>query len=133
LSIKLYLSAQAVNKKNKIFSLSILFMFGFSLMVFASAPVFAAKGPQCAPRFIAQNIQLAVFALKATQNCKGIALPYSAAQASMQVDSLRCGAQASDLIDELIKDYNGKYKMIMSGTSKQVTCKQAASMTLGNY
>jgi len=95
------------------------------LMSFISTPAFA-KGAQCSPRFIAQNIQTAVLALKATQYCKGVDLPYSAAQASRRVDSLRCGNDASVLLDDLINDYDGKYKSIMSGTSKQVICNRAA-------
>ncbi len=114
-----------------LFILSVVFFNGLNVPTYAKSTISngIAKGFQCSPRHIAQNIQSAVLALKATQYCSGIDLPYSAAQASMRVDELRCGAEASELLDDLIGDFDGKYKNIMSGKSKQAVCLKAASLS----
>ncbi len=88
----------------------------------------AQANPQCGQRFIAQNIKSAVLAYKATKYCKSTKLPYSRAQASKNIDSLRCNAQASLLLDELIYDFDAQYKSIMSGAGKQVVCLEAAAL-----
>ncbi|MCF6344802.1 MAG: hypothetical protein L3J15_09075 [Devosiaceae bacterium] len=108
-------------KQHLIFITLSLAMLSFS----AQAQV---SNPQCGQRYIAQNIKSAVLALKATKYCTNISLPYSMAQASKNIDDLRCNAQASSLLDEMINDFDYQYKTIMSGAGSKAICLQAASL-----
>jgi len=102
-------------------------MAGLSFLV--STPAFS-KGYQCAPRVIAQNIQSAVLALKATKYCTSTDLPYSAAQASIRIESLRCGAEASSLIDELLYQNEGRYKLILTKDENKIACNSAINISM---
>ena len=108
-------------KKLSIYFIAIFALFNFIVPLQASST-------QCAQRVIAQNIKSAVLAYKATQYCVGVRLPYSRAQVSDRIDSLRCSSQASNILDELLDDYDGQYRAIMSGTGKQVVCSEAAKL-----
>ncbi len=99
-----------------------------SLLVLSLPAQAQVSKQQCGQRYIAQNIESAVLALKATKYCTNISLPYSRAQASENVDDLRCNAQASSLLDELINDFDYQYKSIMSGAGSKTICLQAASL-----
>lgn len=90
----------------------------------------SADGRQCAPRAIAQNIKDAVLALKATEYCKSEDLPYTAADAAARIETLRCGPQSSELIDELLNNYEQEYKTILARDVRHVVCLQAASISL---
>ncbi len=101
-----------------------IFIFLF-LPIFAPAQEFNAK---CSQRFIAQNIKSAVLAFKATKYCKSVKLPYSQAQASKRIDDLRCNAQASALLDELIEKYDEQYRTIMNTPNSNIVCQQAIAL-----
>jgi len=98
-------------------------------MVLMSAPALAG-GPQCGPRYIAHNIQEAVLALKAAQYCKRADLPYTAAEASQRVDSLRCGDSSSLLIDELLMNFDQQYKTILVRDPQHIICERAVQISL---
>lgn len=83
----------------------------------------------CSPRLISENIKNAVLALKATEHCAGTELPYSHDQATIWVDDMRCGSEASNLIDELLMNYDREYRTIMRTDAGQVVCKMAAEIS----
>lgn len=92
--------------------------------------VAAANGPQCAPRMIAQNIKDAVLALKATEYCVGFEFPYTIDDVNRRIEDLRCGNDSSQLLDELINDYNLEYKTILTADHQHTVCKQAQTIVL---
>ncbi len=96
----------------------------------ALTPAASAGGSQCAPRFIADNIQDAVLALKATQYCRDVGLPYTAAEAAQRVESLRCGSDSSQLIDDLLSNFEQEYKAILERDHRRVVCMRAAQLSL---
>ncbi len=98
------------------------------LLLFSNIGAANSFNPQCSQRYIAQNIKSAVLALKATKYCKNIKLPYSRAQAGKKIEELRCNTQASNLLDELIINYDREYKNIMSGPGAELICSNAASL-----
>ncbi len=99
-----------------------------SLLVLSLPAQAQVSKSQCGQRYIAQNIKSAVLAFKATKYCTNINLPYSMAQASKNIDDLRCNEQASSLLDEMINDFDYQYKSIMSGAGSKAICLQAASL-----
>lgn len=88
-----------------------------------------AGGPQCGQRVIAANIKQAVLALKAKEYCHDENIPYTQEQVEARVESLKCGPQSVELIDELINEFDRQYKTILVGDVKKVVCKQAVSIT----
>lgn len=93
------------------------------------ASVASANVGLCSPRLISANIKEAVLALKATEHCAGTQLPYNHDQATARLDDLRCGKQASDLIDDMVKNYEREYRTILRTDAGQVVCKHAATIT----
>lgn len=89
-----------------------------------------AAGPQCQRRFIASNIQDAVLALKATEYCTNQNLPYSRSDVMERIESLRCGPDSVALIEDLIDDYDDKYKLIMTTDPSKAVCIHAAQLDL---
>lgn len=83
---------------------------------------------QCMPRMIAKGIKESVLAMKAAQYCKG--MPYTISQAAQRVEELRCSPQASEIIDGLLSDHNGQYKLILKGDTGLVACTQAAQIKI---
>lgn len=102
---------------------------GFAGVVLVMTSSASASGPQCAPRHIAQNIKTAVLAMKATQYCLREDLPYTAAEVSERIDSLRCGEESSRIIDELLGDFEQAYKTILARDTRHVVCMQAAMIS----
>lgn len=90
----------------------------------------SAGGPQCAPRTIALSIKTAVLAMKATQYCLGYDLPYTASEVSERLESLECGEESIQLIDDLLNNYEQEYKTILAREAKQVVCMQATTISL---
>ncbi len=102
---------------------------GVAIAFLLSAPA-AAGGPQCGPRYIAKNIQTAVLALKASQYCKREDLPFTAAEAFERIESLRCGADSSQLIDELLVNFDQQYKTILARDPHHIVCEKATKISL---
>jgi len=99
-----------------------------AMSVPAAGPV-QAGGPQCGQRVIAANIKQAVLALKAKEYCHDENIPYTQEQVEARIESLKCGPQSVELIDELINEYDRQYKTILVGDVRKVVCKQAISIS----
>lgn len=84
----------------------------------------------CMPRYISQNIKDAVLAAKAAKYCPN--MPYTADQAMSFVDEMRCNAQASQIIDNLLFNNEEQYKAILTKDPNKVACGQAAKIKLGS-
>lgn len=84
----------------------------------------------CMPRYISQNIKNAVLATKAAQYCGN--MPYTADQAMSFVDEMRCNAEASQIIDNLLFKNEERYKSILTGDMAGVACGAAAKIQLGS-
>lgn len=96
--------------------------------------VLAVAGPAnafspCAPRELADNIQNTVLAYKAAEFCKRDTLPYTITEVAERLESLRCNAQSSKLIDDLMSNYDQQYRDIMTRDARQVVCMKAAGLS----
>lgn len=100
-----------------------------AIVGFSIATPVQAGGPQCGQRVIAANIKQAVLALKAKEYCHDENIPYTQEQVEARIESLKCGPQSVELIEELINEFDRQYKTILVGDVKKVVCKQAISIS----
>lgn len=94
-----------------------------------STGVASANVGLCSPRLISENIKDAVLMLKANELCRGIELPYTHDEARERLESLRCGEQASNIIDNMVQNYQREFKTIMQSDPNQTVCKVAATLS----
>lgn len=94
-----------------------------------SAPALALN-KDCNRNYVTQRVQSAMLAFKATQYCSKTPLPFTDLEAIQQLDSLRCNADASAMIDELDRSFDKQYRMIMTTDSAQTVCKHAATLDI---
>lgn len=93
-------------------------------------PAASAVELDCHHRETARQINDAVFALKATQYCTGVELPYTEIEVFERLEHLRCGDKSSQLIDELVEDFDEKYRLIMTKDPAKTVCNQAAQINI---
>lgn len=109
---------------------SVWALFGAATLAACLTVPATAVESRCDRAFVSQGVQKAMLAFKATQYCTKTPLPYTDLQAISRLDELRCNSDVSNMIDELDRDFDKQYRMIMTRDEGQTVCKHAATLDL---
>lgn len=105
-----------------------LLLLGAAAQAWSLVPAMAVD-LDCHHRETARQISDAVFALKATQYCTGVEFPYTQVQVFERLDQLRCGPKSTALVDELVEDFDTRYRLIMTKDPAKTVCMEATKIT----